>query len=243
MIELKNINKTFNKNAENEIKALNDITIAFNPKEWSYIIGGNGSGKSTLLKIINQELTPDKGELFFNEYTKNDLFFVDQTTLKNLVPAMSIYENLIFGLRNEGIFPNLNFYMQKKYKLKIIDILKDFNLGLENRLDEQVRFLSGGEQQIIVAARILLSKSKILLMDEFTSSLDQKWAPFILQKLKKNVIANNIMVIAITHDFSQIESIGDRVIMLKNGRIIEDVKQNTFNFTTKSILNLFYEKQ
>ena len=243
MIELKNINKTFNKNAENEVKALNEITIAFNPKEWTYIIGGNGSGKSTLLKIINQELTPDKGELLFNEYTKNDLFFVDQTTLKNLVPAMSIYENLIFGLRNEGIFPNLNFYTQKKYKQKIIDILKDFNLGLENRLDEQVRFLSGGEQQIIVAARILLSKTKILLMDEFTSSLDQKWAPFILQKLKNNVIANNIMVITVTHDFSQIESIGDRVIMLKNGRIIEDVKQNTFNFTTKSILNLFYEKQ
>jgi putative ABC transport system ATP-binding protein len=243
MIELKNINKTFNKNAENEVKALNEITIAFNPKEWTYIIGGNGSGKSTLLKIINQELTPDKGELCFNEYTKDDLFFVDQSTLKNLVPTMSIYENLIFGLRNEGIFPNLKFYMQKKYKKKIIDVLKDFNLGLENRLDEQVRFLSGGEQQIIVAARILLSKSKILLMDEFTSSLDQKWAPFILLKLKNNVIANNILVIAVTHDFSQIESIGDRVIMLKNGRIIEDVKQNTFNFTTKSILNLFYEKQ
>ena len=243
MLELKNISKTFNKNAENEVKALNDITIAFNPKEWTYIIGGNGSGKSTLLKIINQELAPDKGELFLNDYTKDDLFFVDQTTLKNLVPAMSIYENLIFGLRNEGIFPNLKFYKQKKYKKKIIDVLKDFNLGLENRLDDQVRFLSGGEQQIIVAARILLSKSKILLMDEFTSSLDQKWAPFILQKLKNNVIANNILVIAVTHDFSQIESIGDRVLMLKNGRIIEDVKQNTFDFTTKSILNLFYEKQ
>ncbi|GEM_PF-1412581 len=243
MIELKNINKTFNRNAENEVKALDEITIAFNPKEWTYIIGGNGSGKSTLLKIINQELTPDKGELLFNEYNKNDLFFVDQTTLKNLVPAMSIYENLIFGLRNEGILPNLTFYMKKKYKLKIIDILKDFNLGLENRLNEQVRFLSGGEQQIIVAARILLSNPKILLMDEFTSSLDQKWAPFILKKLKDYSVANNIMVIAVTHDFSQIESIGDRVIMLKNGRIIEDVKQNTFDFTTKSILNLFYEKQ
>ena len=80
-------------------------------------------------------------------------------------------------------------------------------------------------------------------MDEFTSSLDQKWAPFILKKLKDYSVANNIMVIAVTHDFSQIESIGDRVIMLKNGRIIEDVKQNTFDFTTKSILNLFYEKQ
>jgi len=242
MIELKNINKTFNRNAENEVKALNDITIAFNPQEWTYIIGGNGSGKSTLLKIINQELDPDEGELFLNDYTKDDICFVDQTTLKNLVPAMSIYENLMFGLRNDGIFPNLKWYKQKKYKNKIADVLKDFNLGLENRLDEQVRFLSGGEQQIIVAARILLSKTKILLMDEFTSSLDQKWAPFILQKLKNNVKANNILVIAVTHDFSQIESIGDRVIMMKSGRIIEDLKQNTFDFTTKSFLNLFYEK-
>lgn len=243
MIELKNINKTFNKNAENEVKALNEITIAFNPKEWTYIIGGNGSGKSTLLKIINQELTPDMGEISFNSYTKDDICFVDQTTLNNLIPAMTVYENLIFGLRNKGKFPNLRFYKHKLYQNKIIDVLKDFNMGLENRLNEQVRFLSGGEQQIIVAARILLSKSKILLMDEFTSSLDQKWAPFILQKLKNNVIANDILVIAVTHDFSQIESIGDRVVLVKNGRIIADVKKNTFDLTTKSILNIFYEKQ
>jgi putative tryptophan/tyrosine transport system ATP-binding protein len=243
MLELKNINKTFNKNEVNEVRALENINIAFNSNEWTYVIGGNGSGKSTLLKIINHELAPDSGELSFNGYTKDDIFFVDQTTLKNLVPTMTIYENLIFSLRNEGIVPNLKLYRQKKYKDRIIEVLSDFNLGLENRLTEQVRFLSGGEQQIIVAAHILLSKSKILLMDEFTSSLDQKWAPFILQKLKNNVIINNILVVAVTHDFSQIEDIGDRVIMLKNGKIIEDSTQNTFDFTTKSILNLFYERQ
>lgn len=243
MLKLNNISKLFNKDAENEVKALVDITIAFNPKEWTYIIGGNGSGKSTLLKIINQELAPDSGELSLNGFCRNDIFFVDQVILNNLMPAMTIFENLIFGLRDEGIVPNLFFYKQKKYKDKIVKVLKEFNLGLENRLDDQVRFLSGGEQQVIVAARIILSKSKILLMDEFTSSLDQKKAPFILQKLKNSVINNDILVIAVTHDYSQIQGVGDRVVVLKNGRIVEDKNQNTFDFTTKSILDLFYEKQ
>jgi putative tryptophan/tyrosine transport system ATP-binding protein len=243
MLELKNISKFFNKDAENEVKALVDITIAFNPKEWTYIIGGNGSGKSTLLKIINQELVPDTGELSLNGCCRNDIFFVDQVILNNLMPSMTIFENLIFGLRDEGIVPNLFFYKQKKYKDKIVKVLKDFDLGLENRLNDQVRFLSGGEQQIVVAARIILSKSKILLMDEFTSSLDQKKAPFILQMLKNSVINNNILVIAVTHDYTQIQGVGDRVVVLKNGRIIEDKNQNTLDFTTKSILDLFYEKQ
>ena len=78
-------------------------------------------------------------------------------------------------------------------------------------------------------------------MDEFTSSLDQKWAPFILEKLKKFITVNNIMVIAVTHDYSQIQNIGDRLIMLKNGKVFADKKKENFDFTTQSILNLFYE--
>ena len=242
-MELRNINKTFNRNADNEVRALNDISLTFISNEWTYVIGGNGSGKSTLLKIICGELIPDEGTMSYNGFSKNDICFIDQMTLKNLVPSMSIYENLVFGLKNEGILPNFSYYNKKRYLIKIVEVLQDFNLNLENRLSEQVRFLSGGEQQIIVAARILLSRSKILLMDEFTSSLDQKWAPFILQKLKSSLKANNTMIIAVTHDFSQIEGIGDRVIMLKNGMVIEDLTATNFDFTTKSVLNLFYEKQ
>ena len=241
-IELKNINKVFNKNSENGVMALNDVSIGFHIGEWIYIIGGNGSGKSTLLKSMAGELKIDSGEINFNNCTPDDIVFVDQTTSQNLIPSMSIYENLIFGFKNEGITPNLKRYKHNKYKEQIIKVLADFGLGLEKRLAEQVRFLSGGEQQIIVATRILLSNPKIILMDEFTSALDQKWAPYILKKLKEYSIINNTIVVAVTHDFGQIENIGNRLVMMKSGRVIEDKKEDTFNFTTKSILDLFYEE-
>jgi putative ABC transport system ATP-binding protein len=241
-LELKNIKKVFNKNSENEIKALDEISVIFRPGEWVYIIGGNGSGKSTLLKIIANELKTDNGDIYFESCNLNDVCFIEQTTAKNLIPSMSIYENLVFGLKNDGMKFNLSFYKRNKYREKIIQVLSDFNLGFEKRLNEQVRFLSGGEQQIIVASRILLSKPKILLMDEFTSALDQKWSSFILNKLKDYAKNNNIMVIAVTHDYSQIENIGNRLIMMKSGKIVEDKKYNSFNFNAKSILDLFYER-
>ena len=242
MLELKDISLVFNKNSNSSIEALNDINISFNEREWTYIIGGNGSGKSTLLKVINKELMPDSGEVLYNDCSMDDILLIDQVTSKNLVVTMTVYENLIFGLKKEGMLLNLNFYQQKRYRQRVLEILTCFNLGLENRLNEQVRFLSGGEQQILVAARIMLSNPKILLMDEFTSALDQKWAPFILHKLKTYVVENKIMVIAITHDYNQINNTGDRLLMLKNGKIIADKKNNDFDFSTLSILNLFNER-
>jgi putative ABC transport system ATP-binding protein len=241
MLEVKNISITFNKSTSNAIVALHDFSAEFWENEWVYIIGGNGSGKTTLLRIINNELIPDIGELIFNNYSPSDLLFIDQATIKNLIPSMTVYENLIFGLKDDNMLPNLRFYNNLRYREKVKTILEEFNIGLEKRLNEQIKFLSGGEQQIIVASRIMLSNTKILLMDEFTSSLDQKWAPFILKKLKKHTVEKNIMVLAVTHDYSQIKEVGDRIIMLRNGRIYADKTRESFDFSTHSVLNLFYE--
>ena len=241
MIQLNNIQISFNKNSSAIINALNDINLLLHEGEWTYVIGGNGSGKSTLLKLINQEYLPDKGQVTFNSFTPSEVLYIDQVTLKNLVPSMTLYENLIFGLKKPGTTPNLRFYKQRGYRTKMVSVLKEFEIGLENRLNEQVRFLSGGEQQIIVASRIMLSRPKVLLMDEFTSSLDQKWAPFILSKLKQFVTLNNILALAVTHDFDQIQETGDRLIMLKNGMIKADKKKINYDFSTQSILKLFYE--
>lgn len=241
MLEVKNIHVTFNKSTSNVIDALNGFSAEFRENEWVYIIGGNGSGKTTLLRIINKELIPDIGELIFDNYSPSDLLFIDQATIKNLVPSMTVYENLIFGLKDENMRPNFRFYNNQSFRKKVKAVLEEFNIGLEKRLNEQVKFLSSGEQQIIIASRIMLSNTKMLLMDEFTSSLDQRWAPFILKKLKRHALENNIMVLAVTHDYSQIKEVGDRIIMLRNGRIYADKSREAFDFSTHSILNLFYE--
>lgn len=242
MLELKNICVSFNKETTNEVEALKDVNLSFTGNEWTYIIGGNGSGKSTLLRVVNKDIYPDKGEVKFGALQPKDILFIDQSTIKNLIPSMTIYENLIFALKNSGMNPNLRFFEQKKFREIVLNKLKEFNLGLEKRINEQVKFLSGGEQQIIVACRIMLSNPKVLLMDEFTSALDQKWAPFILEKLKRYVTENNIMVLAVTHDFSQIQNIGDRLILLKNGRVITDKDKGNSDFSTNNVLKLFYEQ-
>ena len=243
MIKLSDISITFNKTSNYPIEVLKNVSLTFLENEWTFIIGGNGSGKTTLLKIINQTYIPDEGEIVFTNISLNDILYIEQATFKNIVPSMTIYENLVFGLKNEGMLPNLDSYHKKVYKEKIINVLRVFELGLEKRLNEQIRFLSGGEQQIIVASRIMLSNPKVLLMDEFTSALDQKWAPFILRKLREFTRDNNIIVIAITHDYSQIDNIADRVILLKRKIIGKDITTKEHNFTRDYILSIFYEKE
>lgn len=243
MIKLSDISITFNKTSNYPIEVLKNVSLTFLENEWTFIIGGNGSGKTTLLKIINQTYIPDEGEIVFTNISLNDILYIEQATFKNIVPSMTIYENLVFGLKNEGMLPNLDSYHKKVYKEKIINVLRVFELGLEKRLNEQIRFLSGGEQQIIVASRIMLSNPKVLLMDEFTSALDQKWAPFILRKLREFTRDNNIIVIAITHDYSQIDNIADRVILLKRKTIGKDITTKEHNFTRDYILSIFYEKE
>ena len=240
MIELKNIVVTFNENAVNPVQVFRDVSLTLPENEWVFVIGGNGSGKSTLLKVINKDVIPQKGELVLNNISVKDILLIDQTTSKNIVPSMTIYENLIFAFIKDGRIPSLKPYYSIGYKDRIIKILSLFNLGLENRLNEQVRFLSGGEQQIIVASRIMLSNPKVLLMDEFTSALDQKWAPYILGKLKSYAFANNITVIAVTHDYNQIEDIADRVIFLKDGIVGKDINKSEKKLTRDYILSIFY---
>jgi putative tryptophan/tyrosine transport system ATP-binding protein len=240
MLKLKNISKTYNKLTPSPLVALDSVSLSLSAGSWTYVIGGNGSGKSTLLKIINKELAPDIGEILFTH--ENDVVYIDQSTIKNLIPSMTVYENLLFGLTSEGMHPNLTLYSQKTFRSKISYILKDFDISMEKRLDEQVRFLSGGEQQLIVAARIILSRPRTILMDEFTSSLDQKWAPLILNKLKQFATANNALVIAVTHDFSQIRKFGDRLVLLHKGQVKADYENSEFDFSPPSVLKLFYEQ-
>ena len=116
MLKIQNINKTFNQNTSNSIEAIKDVSISFQTNEWTYIIGGNGSGKTTLLKIISGELKPDGGNISLDGFSPKDMFFIDQKTIINLVPAMTIYENLIFGLSHKGMIPNFKMYKNKYFK-------------------------------------------------------------------------------------------------------------------------------
>ena len=156
------------------------MDLFFEKGKWTYIIGGNGSGKSTLLKIISGQIRPDEGKIFFqsgNITQSGDVerfrwfCHVDQHIYNNLIGSMTISENIVLSPGDDASpFPAFKGYRNDACREKIFGGLKEFGLGLENKMDMQVRFLSGGEQQAVVAAKLIFLNPRVMLIDEFTSA-------------------------------------------------------------------------
>ena len=134
-LKLDNISKKFNQGQIDEIVALDDISMEFYAGEWVYVVGGNGSGKSTLLKVINADIKADSGILFNNCSTST--YLLESDTMSNLIPKMTIYENLLLSTSSSPLFPRLKFFSKKERKAYFVEILSQFKLGLEKRLHEQ----------------------------------------------------------------------------------------------------------
>jgi putative ABC transport system ATP-binding protein len=249
---LENITKTYCNGTKHHRPVLKPVSLEFKTPSWTYIIGGNGSGKTTLLKIISGDIFPDSGNVLLNGIRVNkrslyqrahSFYYIEQDTGKNLVSSMTIFENLILSLNtNVSFIPNFRLFRRKKVRQKIKNALKIFSLGLEDRLDTQVRLLSGGERQAIVAAKIMFVQPRFLLLDEFTSALDQKVAPMILKFLKSYSSEHGIAVILVTHDYSIIEETGDRVILLEDGQVKRDYNSEHYKLTEHFILDEFHER-
>ena len=253
---LRGVRKSFR-----QTDALRDFTLDFLRNQWYFIIGGNGSGKSTLLKVISGEIKPEKGDVNYydlkayqseninklSQYQRSRfMYYVDQNSADNLVGSMTIYENMAL-LNNNKFLPGLGPYKTREMTDRVKEVLWPFGLGLELRLNEQVRHLSGGERQCIVAAKVMLSNPEILLMDEFTSSLDHKISPLVMNALKDFTIKNEITVIVVTHDFSSIEKYCDKLILLESGRIagFYDSKKNSLSeeFVKKEFTHVVIDKK
>lgn len=244
LLTITSISKKFHANSMHEILVLNNINFCVHEEEQVYIVGANGCGKSTLLRIIAQELSPDKGEVIFSGCSYKEIAFIEQNVNANIVSDMTIYENLLAsGILAYATPWNFSNCYNKQYEKIFFDILSPFGLGLEKRLHDKVSLLSGGQQQVIVAAQILLRKPKVILLDEFTSALDKKTGPLILTALEKLKNENKSAIIAVTHDFHLIESHHQnaRVIVMANGTIKDDFserhdgKQITADFIFKDI--------
>lgn len=246
LIELKKISKSFYKGSGYETRALDAVDLFFEKGKWTYIIGGNGSGKSTLLKIISGQIRPDEGKIFFqsgNITQSGDVerfrwfCHVDQHIYNNLIGSMTISENIVLSPGDDASpFPAFKGYSNDACREKIFGGLKEFGLGLENKMDMQVRFLSGGEQQAVVAAKLIFLNPRVMLIDEFTSALDQKLAPVILGILKKNSKLSGNTAIIVTHDFAHIGATGERVIVLDKGRVKGDYSADACTLTPHFLL-------
>ncbi len=248
MLEIKNVHKTFNPGTINEKKALKGIDLVLNEGDFVTVIGGNGAGKSTILNMIAGVYPVDCGTIKIdgNDVTKlpehkraKYIGRVFQDPMNGTAADMQIDENLALASRR-GQKRGLKFGVSRKERAEYVKILEDLDLGLESRLTSKVGLLSGGQRQAVTLLMATLKKPRLLLLDEHTAALDPKTAKKVLELTEKIVARDNLTTIMITHNMKDAIAIGNRLIMMNDGKIIYDVSgEEKKNLTTKDLLDKF----
>lgn len=250
MIKLNKISKIFNPGDPINLKvALKDINLEIEKGEFVTIIGSNGSGKSTLFNIICGNYLPSNGTILIDgvNVTKQktnqrakDIGVVFQDPLSGTASEMSILENLtLANLRTKT--KTLRWGFNKHNYNTYITLLKNLNLDLETQINQKIGLLSGGQRQAITLLMATIQKPKLLLLDEHTAALDPKTAKTVLDLTTNLVNENNLTTIMITHNMRDAINYGNRLIMLKNGEVIIDVKgQEKEKLTIEELVHHFY---
>lgn len=250
MLKIKNISKTFNPGTITEKKAIDKLNLTINDGDFITVIGGNGAGKSTLLNLIAGVYPPDGGRILLDEKDitllpehKRAAYIgrVFQDPLMGTAADMEISENLAFAARR-GKRRTLKWGLSKAEEKQYRDKLATLGLGLENRLNNKVGLLSGGQRQAVTLLMASIQKPELLLLDEHTAALDPLTAKKVLDLTDKIVNENQLTTLMITHNMKDAIRLGNRLIMMYNGRIIFDVQgEEKSRLTVEQLHNKFKE--
>ena len=248
MLEIKNLQKTFNPGTINAKTALAGLDLSLADGDFVTVIGGNGAGKSTMLNAIAGVWKPDYGTITIDgidvtnmpEYKRAQfLGRVFQDPMKGTSPDMEIAENLSIAARR-GTKRKLVWGIRKNERERYRALLAPLELGLENRLSAKVGLLSGGQRQALTLLMATLNRPKLLLLDEHTAALDPKTAAKVLELTNKIVTENKLTTLMITHNMKDAITYGNRLIMMHEGRVIVDVSgEEKKALTVDALLALF----
>ena len=226
MLELKKINKTY-KVGEFSQKALDDINIKFRKSEFVSVLGPSGSGKTTLLNVLGGLDTYSSGDLIINgkstkefkskdwdEYRNNVVGFIFQSY--NLITHISVLANVEMSLK----LSNVSKKIRREKALKALE-----EVGLKDHAHKKPNELSGGQMQRVAIARSLVNNPDIILADEPTGALDSKTSKEIMKLIKK--VSKGKLVIMVTHNEELASTYSNRIINLKDGKIVSDTNSYT----------------
>ena len=203
---------------ENEVKALNDVSLEIEEGEFVSIVGSSGSGKSTLLNMLGGLDRLTNGDIYINNKKLGDMKDEELTIFRrrnigfvfqnyNLVPILNVYENIVLPIELDGM------KIDEEYIDSIINIL-----GLNQKLTNMPNNLSGGQQQRVAIARAIATKPAIILADEPTGNLDSKTSMDVIGLLKMTSQKFNQTIVMITHN-EEIAQLADRIIRIEDGKI------------------------
>ena len=238
MIKLENIGMVFNAGTPDENVALKNINLEINKGDFITVIGSNGAGKSTLYNVIAGTLTPSKGKIFLDnedgsqrEITKDAEYKrakyigrIFQNPLLGTAGKMSLLDNMVICSKKG--WKGLKIYSSKKLREEFKAQLSRLDMGLENRLADNVEQFSGGQRQALTLLMAVLSKPEILLLDEHTAALDPSNAAIVMELTRKFAEEYNLTVMMVTHNMQQALDYGNRLLMMDAGEIILDISSD-----------------
>jgi putative ABC transport system ATP-binding protein len=232
MLVLSNLNKTFNAGTINEVNALQDVSLTIEEGSFICVLGTNGSGKSTLLNAVAGTFYTDSGTIELNgkditrwpEYKRAcHVGRVFQNPFSGTAPNMTIGENLALAAKRgkkRGLGWGLTSSVVQELKFRV----KTLNMGLEERLDSPIGKLSGGQRQALTLLMSSWVKPELLLLDEHTAALDPKTASKVIELTEKIVTSGKLTTLMVTHSMQQAVHLGDRIIMMHQGKIKYDFR-------------------
>ncbi len=230
MLKLTNIDLTLGKGSKLERPVLQKLNLSITPGEFVIVMGGNGAGKSTLFNVISGFLKPDAGQIILDgkDFTHTSqkcrapwVAKVMQDPRLGPMENMTIFENMAFSFKRgqrRGLLP----FSNRQRKTLFQEKLSMLHMGLEARLDECVSHLSGGQRQALSLIMAVISDSKILLLDEMCAALDPKMAETIMQLANTIIREEEKTCIMITHNIAHAIAYGDRLLILKEGKLMKE---------------------
>lgn len=228
MLKISHITKTFGLGTTDAKKALDDLSLDVRRGDFITIIGANGAGKSTMLGAIAGSFITDSGELVLDgedmtllpEYRRaRKIGRLFQDPMRGSAPDMTIEENLVLAAGRGGWLSPVSRADRRFFRERVAML----EMGLEDRMNQPVGLLSGGQRQALTLMMATLNTPKLLLLDEHTAALDPATAEKVLGLTKRIVAENGLTCLMVTHNMQSALELGNRTVMMNAGKIVMDV--------------------
>ena len=248
LLELKGVTKVFGEGTVNEKVALEDINLTLAEGDFVTVIGNNGAGKSTMLNCIAGVHNVDKGSIVLDgrDVTKlaehkraRWMGRVFQDPLKGTAFDMTIEENLAIAYyknKARGLSPGITAKDRKLFREK----LSVLEMGLEDKMTQKVKLLSGGQRQALTLFMAAITEPKLLLLDEHTAALDPAAASKVLALTDKCAEDPKLCTLMITHNMKDALRHGNRTILMKDGKVVMDISgEKRRQMTVENLIEKF----
>lgn len=248
MLKAQDLRLTFNPGTPIENRALRGLSLEIPAGQFVTVIGSNGAGKSTFLNSISGDQMVDSGKIIIDgqDMTRQPVWNrasvvarVFQDPMAGTCEDLTIEENLALA-QSRGQGRGLGKAVKASMRAGFQEHLATLGLGLENRLSDRIGLLSGGQRQAVSLLMAALQPSRILLLDEHTAALDPRTADFVLQITERIVAEKQLTTMMVTHSMRQALDVGDRTIMLHQGKVVLDVSgEQRRGMDVKDLLEMF----